>query len=151
MILEGDRSFMRPRHTAAIVAAVLIGAPMANAAEPTGTWLTEKADARIRVAPCGKSLCGTVVWVKDAIDPATGKPPVDDKNPDPAKRSRKIVGMRIFSMNLDSNGIWAGPIYNSDDGKNYAGRLLMQGADALQVNGCAGVLCGGELWRRVGK
>jgi uncharacterized protein (DUF2147 family) len=54
-------------------------------------------------------------------------------------------------MNLDANGVWAGPIYNSDDGKNYAGRLLMQGADALQVNGCAGPLCGGELWRRVGK
>jgi uncharacterized protein (DUF2147 family) len=136
---------------AALTAAILIGAPVAYAAEPTGTWLTEKGDARIRVAPCGKALCGTIVWTKDAIDPDTGKAPVDDKNPDPAKRNRKIVGMRIFSMNLDSNGIWAGPIYNSDDGKSYAGRLLMQGADALQVNGCAGALCGGELWRRVGK
>ena len=146
---------MRPRHmtalVAALIAAALIGAPMAHAADPAGTWLTEKGDARIHVAPCGKSLCGTVVWTKDAIDPDTGKPPVDEKNPDPAKRGRKIVGMRIFSMNLDSNGVWAGPIYNSDDGKNYAGRLLMQGADALQVNGCAGALCGGELWRRVGK
>jgi uncharacterized protein (DUF2147 family) len=136
---------------AALIAAALIGTPMAHAAEPTGTWLTEKADARIHVAHCGKALCGTVVWSKDAIDPQTGKPPVDDKNPDPSKRGRKIVGMRIFSMNLDSNGIWAGPIYNSDDGKSYAGRLLMQGDDALQVNGCAGALCGGELWRRVGK
>lgn len=142
---------MRPLHLAALIAAALIGTPMAHAAEPTGTWLTEKADARIHVAHCGKALCGTVVWSKDAIDPQTGKPPVDDKNPDPSKRGRKIVGMRIFSMNLDSNGIWAGPIYNSDDGKSYAGRLLMQGDDALQVNGCAGALCGGELWRRVGK
>ena len=142
---------MRPLHIAALSAAVLICAPMAHAAEPTGTWLTEKGDARVHVAPCGKALCGTIVWIKDAIDPQTGKAPVDDKNPDPSKRNRKIVGMRIFSMNLDSNGVWAGPIYNSDDGKNYAGRLLMQGADGLQVNGCAGALCGGELWRRVGK
>jgi uncharacterized protein (DUF2147 family) len=144
-------NFMRPLRTAAFVAALLFGISSAQAAEPTGTWLTEKGDARIHVAPCGKALCGTIVWIKDAIDPQTGRAPVDDKNPDPSKRGRKIVGMRIFSMNLDSNNVWAGPIYNSDDGRNYAGRLLMQGADALQVNGCAGALCGGELWRRVGK
>src|ERR1041385_7421906 len=134
MIPQGDRSFMRPLHIAALSASVLICAPMAHAAEPTGTWLTEKGDARVHIAPCGKALCGTIVWIKDAIDPQTGKAPVDDKNPEPSKRNRKIVGMRIFSMNLDSNGVWAGPIYNSDDGKNYAGRLLMQGADGLQVN-----------------
>jgi uncharacterized protein (DUF2147 family) len=96
-------------------------------------------------------MCGTIIWIKDAIDPATGKPPVDDKNPDPAKRNRKIVGLRIFAMAPDGQGNWAGPIYNSDDGQNYAGKLVPRGADQLQVNGCAGALCGGELWTRVGK
>ena len=142
---------MRPLRTAAFIAALLLGIGAAKAAEPTGTWLTEKGDAHIQVAHCGNALCGTVAWIKDAVDPATAKPPVDEKNPDPAKRNRKIVGMRIFAMTLDGNGIWAGPIYNSDDGKNYAGKLLLLGADKLQVNGCAGALCGGELWKRVGK
>ena len=142
---------MRPLRTAALIAAILLGIASAQAAEPTGTWLTQKGDARIHVARCGNELCATIVWTKDVIDPATGKPPVDDMNPDPAKRNRKIVGMRIFSMVKDANGIWSGGIYNSDDGKTYAGKLLPVGDDQLQVNGCAGALCGGELWSRAGK
>ena len=142
---------MRPLRTAALIAAFLLGFAPAKAAEPTGTWLTQKGDARIRVARCGNAMCGTVVWIKDAIDPATGKPPVDDKNPDAAKRNRKILGMRIFAMAPDGQGSWAGGIYNSDDGQTYAGKLVLRGPDELQVNGCAGALCGGEAWHRVGK
>lgn len=142
---------MRSLRMGALITAALLGAPLAHAAEPTGTWLTEKGDARIRVAPCGKAMCGTIVWIRDAIDPKTGKAPVDDSNPDASKRSRKIVGIRIFAMSKDANGVWAGGIYNSDDGKTYAGKLVPMGDTQLQVNGCAGALCGGEMWRKVGK
>ncbi|MEJ2374910.1 MAG: DUF2147 domain-containing protein [Pseudolabrys sp.] len=123
----------------------------ADAASPTGTWLTQKGDAHIRISHCGKALCGTVVWLKDAIDPATGKPPVDGRNPDPRKRGRKIFGLRIFAMAPNGQGTWAGSIYNSDDGQTYAGKLLWHGAGRLEVQGCAGVICGGEMWRRVGR
>ena len=118
--------------------------------EPMGTWLTQNADARIRIARCGKAMCGTVVWIKHPIDDATGKPPVDSKNPDPRKRNRKILGLRIFAMTADGQGDWLGAIYNSDDGQTYAGKLVLQGAQ-LEVHGCAGALCGSETWRRVGK
>jgi uncharacterized protein (DUF2147 family) len=136
---------------AATLFAIVCTVTLASAAEPTGTWLTQKGDARVRVSPCGKALCGTIVWIKDAIDPATGKPPVDESNPNPALRSRRIVGIRIFAMTKDANGVWTGGIYNSDDGKTYAGKLLTIGDTQLQVNGCAGALCGGEVWTRVGK
>jgi uncharacterized protein (DUF2147 family) len=139
------------RATVAVVFIFGVTLAAAQAAEPTGIWLTQKGDARVRVSHCGKALCGTIVWIKDAIDAATGKPPVDEHNPDPRKRSRKILGIRIFAMRADGQGHWAGPIYNSDDGQTYAGKLVLRGADELQVNGCAGVLCGGETWRRVGK
>ena len=142
---------MRPFSAAVFIATFLLGIGYAEAADPIGTWLTQKGDARIHVARCGDALCGTVAWTKDTVDPATGKPPVDDKNPDPAKRNRKILGMRIFAMTKDANGIWAGGIYNSDDGQIYAGKLLTMGDNQLQVNGCAGALCGGETWSRVGK
>jgi uncharacterized protein (DUF2147 family) len=137
--------------TALISGLLMLALAPARAAEPIGTWLTQKADARIHVARCGRALCGTIVWIKDTIDPKTGKPPVDESNPDPAKRHRKIVGLRIFAMNADGQGNWAGGIYNSDDGQTYAGKLVLRGTNELQVNGCAGVLCGGELWRRVGR
>jgi uncharacterized protein (DUF2147 family) len=142
---------MHPFRAAAIAVLILGFVPAAEAAEPTGLWLTEKGDAHIRIAHCGQALCGTVVWLKDAVDPDTGKPPIDDKNPDPRKRGRRILGIRIFAMTPDGQGNWAGGIYNSDDGQSDAGKLLWHSADKLEVQGCAGVICGGEMWRRVGK
>ncbi len=136
-----------------LLCAFTLGAAIggAQAASPTGTWLTQKGDAHIRIARCGRSLCGTVVWLKEAIDPATGKPPVDEHNPNPRKRSRRILGLRIFAMAPDGQGGWAGSIYNSDDGQTYAGKLLPHDANRIEVQGCAGVFCGGETWRRVGR
>ena len=120
----------------------------ANAEEFIGTWLTANSDARIRVAKCGKALCGTVVWLRNAVDPKTGQPPVDDKNPNVAMRSRKVLGIRIFVMDQDNTGTWVGGIYNSDDGQTYRGRLAPRGEDELEVQGCAGSLCGSEVWTR---
>jgi|SRR6185312_17199154 len=132
---------------AAFVLSVFAATPV-PAAELIGTWLTQQGDAHIRVAKCGKALCGTVVWLKDAVDAKTGQPPVDDKNPDPGKRSRKILGIQIFAMEQNATGSWTGGIYNSDDGKTYDGRLSPQGEDGLEVQGCAGSLCGSEVWTR---
>jgi hypothetical protein len=95
----------------------------AAAASPTGTWLTQQGDARVRVSQCGKGICGTIVWLKEPIDKTTGKPQVDDKNPDPAKRNRRIIGLRIFAMQPDGANKWAGWIYNADDGRPMQPRL----------------------------
>jgi uncharacterized protein (DUF2147 family) len=122
----------------------------ARADDPVGTWLTQQGDAQIRLAKCGKAICGTVAWLKDTVDKATGQPPVDSKNPDPSKRSRKILGIRIFAMEPDGNGAFTGDIYNADDGKTYKGRLVPRGGDDLEVQGCnASNLCGFELWSRI--
>jgi len=144
---------MQQFRAAAALAAIFTGLTIisAGAAEPTGTWLTQNADARIRIAHCGKAMCGTVIWLKDPIDAATGKPPVDSKNPDASKRNRKILGLRIFAMTADAQGNWSGAIYNSDDGQNYAGKLVLRGPTQIEVQGCAGALCGSETWRKVGR
>jgi uncharacterized protein (DUF2147 family) len=136
------------RAAVAIFALSILAATPVRAAELLGTWLTQQGDAQIRVAKCGKALCGTVVWLKDTVDPKTGQPPLDDKNPDPGKRSRKILGIQIFAMEQNATGSWTGGIYNSDDGKTYDGRLSPQGEDGLEVQGCSGSLCGSEVWTR---
>ena len=123
----------------------------AQAAGPTGTWRTEKGDAHIRISQCGQAVCGTIVWLKDKIDAKTGKPPVDSSNPDPRKRHRPILGLRIFAMTYHKHGGWYGPIYNSDNGQTYNGRLIPHGSSTLEVKGCAGVICGGETWHRLGR
>ena len=139
---------LRRAAPALLALSLAFSAAPARAEEYVGTWLTQQADAHIRVVKCGKALCGTVTWLKDAVDAKTGKPPVDDKNPDPAKRSRKILGIQIFSMEQNATGSWTGGIYNSDDGKTYEGRLSAHGDDELEVQGCSGSLCGSETWTR---
>jgi uncharacterized protein (DUF2147 family) len=133
---------------AAIAVPILFAVSVASAEELIGTWLTQEKDAHIRVAKCGNAMCGTVAWLRDAIDPKTGQPPVDDKNPNASLRSRKNLGIRIFAMEQDASGAWTGDIYNSDDGKNYKGRLAPRGEDEMEVQGCADSLCGSEVWTR---
>ena len=134
--------------------AILLGtvAARAQSGEPVGVWLTEKGDARVRVTKCGSGICGVIVGLKDPIDPATGRPQVDDKNPNPALRSRPVIGISLFiGMRPSGPGRWSGQIYNADDGSTYASNVSVTGADTLRVEGCVGVLCGGETWTRVGR
>ena len=135
----------------AVLTAVLGAAPAkAQSADPSGTWLTQAGDARVRVSKCGGGICGVVVWLRDPINPANGKPQVDDKNPNPALARRPMIGLPLFSgMQPTGPGRWSGQIYNADDGNSYASNISMPGPDALKVEGCVGAgLCGGENWTR---
>jgi len=142
------------RFTVGILPA-LLAAPSAraqSAGDPSGTWLTQAGDARVRVSKCGSGICGVIVGLKTPIDPATGKPQVDDKNPNPALRKRPVIGLPLFSgMRPTGPGKWSGQIYNADDGSTYASNVSVTGADTLRVEGCMGALCGGENWTRAGR
>ena len=135
--------------------AVLLAAPSAQAQgapEPTGIWQTQAGDARVKISKCGGGICGVIVSLREPIDPATGRPQVDNKNPNPALRSRPIVGLPLFSgMPPVGPGKWSGQIYNADDGSTYASNVSVTGADTLRVEGCVGALCGGENWTRVAR
>ena len=81
-------------------AAALPAAPSAyaqGAGEPTGVWQTQAGDARVKISKCGGGICGVIVGLKEPIDPATGKPQVDDKNPNPALKKRPMIGLPLFS------------------------------------------------------
>jgi uncharacterized protein (DUF2147 family) len=119
--------------------------------DPTGVWLTEAGDAKILVSKCGSGICGTIVWLKAPIDPATGKPQVDDKNKDPVLAHRPIIGINIFNgMKPMADNKWSGRIYNADNGKTYASNVTLAGPRKLEVRGCVmAVLCGGETWTKL--
>jgi uncharacterized protein (DUF2147 family) len=124
-----------------------------SANDPTGIWLTQAGDAKIRVNRCGAGLCGTIVWLKVPKDPATGKPQLDDKNANPALARRPIIGINIFrAMKSVANNKWSGTIYNADDGKSYSSDVTVAGPRKLEVRGCVmGILCGGETWTKIGE
>jgi uncharacterized protein (DUF2147 family) len=135
----------------AIIAA-LLAAPAARAqagGEVSGLWLTQAGDAKVRVSRCGGEICGVVVWLKDPINPGTGKPQVDDKNPNPSLARRPMIGLPLFSgMHAAGPNKWSGQIYNADDGNSYASNVSVAAPNTLRVEGCVGALCGGENWTR---
>jgi len=134
---------------AAFVLVVASSALASGSDDPTGVWLTEAGDAKVAVSRCGSALCGRVVWLKSPIDSATGKPQVDDKNPNPQLAKRPVIGLQLF-IGMKSQGPrkWSGRIYNADDGKSYVSNVTLADPIKLKVEGCVGALCGGEMWSR---
>jgi len=135
----------------AILTALFAAAPAngQTGGEVSGIWLTQAGDAKVRVSKCGGGICGVVVWLREPINPATGKPHVDDKNPNPALANRPIIGLALFSgIRPSGPNRWSGQIYNADDGRSYASNISVSGPDSLTVEGCVGVFCGGETWTR---
>ena len=138
------------RRAIALSFTLLLAATAAADASPVGLWRA-KDGAQLRVAPCGKQkLCGFIALPNPRLAPATGKPPVDKNNPDPAKRTRPLAGIEILmSMAPSGPGEWAGRLYNDDDGKTYDGKLKELGPKEIRIEGCAGALCGGQELTRL--
>src|SRR5437763_696756 len=94
---------------------------------------------------------GTIGGLKEPIDPATGQAKTDKNNADAAKQKRPLIGVPIVrSMKPNGPDKWAGQVYNAEDGKTYSGNIVMQGANALKLEGCAlgGLICKGQTWTR---
>jgi uncharacterized protein (DUF2147 family) len=133
---------------AAIGLILLSSAALAGA--PEGTWLSHDGGTKVRLSDCSGKLCGTVVWLNEPIDRSTGKPKTDKHNPDPAKRARPLIGLRVASGLAPSGpNKWSGLIYNADDGHTYQASLQVQSESTAKLEGCVlSVLCKGHTWTR---
>jgi uncharacterized protein (DUF2147 family) len=125
---------------------------IALAAEPIGTWSTEDGKAIVRIANCGAALCGTIVSLKEANDPETGRPKTDKNNADASLRGRPMVGVQIV-LGMKPSGTankWSGQVYNAEDGKTYSGSLALQDANTIKLEGCilGGLVCKASTWTR---
>jgi uncharacterized protein (DUF2147 family) len=66
---------------------------------------------------------------------------VDDKNPNPALRSRPLIGTPVFTdMKPDGADKWVGRIYYAKDGRTYRASAKLKG-DRFVVTACWTVLC----------
>lgn len=115
--------------------------------DPSGIWIVAEGNARIRIRPCGEVYWGVMDWVRNPSAPSA----FDRNNPDPAKRSRPIIGVPILiAMKASGSNEWKGEIYNAENGKMYDARISLANPDALKVSGCVlgGIFCGGQTWTR---
>ena len=107
-------------------------APAPAVADPSGTWLRENGNARVRIAKCGDAFCGTLVWVKDPDSPSK-------------------VGQRVFyEMKESGANAYAGKAFNPEDGKTYSGKMSLSGS-SMTTSGCVlgGMICRSVNWKKV--
>jgi uncharacterized protein (DUF2147 family) len=132
-------------------AAVLLGLAMASgrasaqaAEDAFGVWLNPENQSNVEFYRCGEGLCAKVTKVSDGQK-------TDDKNPDPAKRTRPIVGLVIMEgAKKSGDNKWSGTLYNRADGKSYSGTITVKSKSTLDLSGCVAlVVCRTTTWTRV--
>jgi uncharacterized protein (DUF2147 family) len=127
---------------------IVLAAAAAQHDTALGRWHTSGNKAVVEIAPCGNRLCGTIISA--APLPATGAPPKDSRNPDPALRNRSMIGVKILNGFARDGRNWTGgTIYNPTNGKTYRSQLMLAPGGQLKVSGCVAIFCQTQIWRRV--
>jgi uncharacterized protein (DUF2147 family) len=126
--------------------------PGAQSPTPVGVWLHDNKRIEIEIAPCGDRLCGKLVWFRWPND-AQGLPLVDLNNPDPALRSRPLLGLTVLQdLRRTGENTWEdGNIYNPDDGVNYNAAMSIQDDGSLRVRAYVLIPLFGKtfIWTRI--
>ena len=107
-----------------MLSTVWFGSCAAGTAGPEGVWTREDGAGSVRIARCGDALCGHIVWLRDAAGPGR-------------------MGDRVFyDMKASAADRWSGSAHNPEDGRDYAGTMVLAG-DRLVTEGCAlgGLVC----------
>ncbi|MDB5698468.1 MAG: hypothetical protein JWN69_1272 [Alphaproteobacteria bacterium] len=129
-----------------MAAAAVIATPALSAPDVKGDWVTQDRSAIVTIAPCGKSLCGTIA---KALIIKPGHPQSDVHNPDPRLRARKLIGLQILSGFAPGGDRWAGGrIYDPESGKSYRSLLRLNPDQSLKVSGCIAFFCQSQRWTR---
>jgi uncharacterized protein (DUF2147 family) len=96
---------------------------------------------------------GKIIWLKEPIDPDTGKPKLDKRNPDESKRTVATLGLvnlKAFTYNAEKKQWENGTIYDPKKGKQYSCKINMEGSNTLKVRGFIGISLIGrtDTWTR---
>ena len=115
-----------------IIALAIVGVVQsAFAGDVTGVWLHQDGGSKVRIAPCGSALCGTITWLKDT-------------------KGATKVGERVFyDMVPAGDNAWSGKAFEPSSGKEYTGKMSLAG-DSLTTAGCVfgGLICKSITWSR---
>jgi uncharacterized protein (DUF2147 family) len=127
--------------------------PLAGLAADTvvGRWRTEggKGEVEIFADPVGSTTySGRIASGREGPDA-----PKDEHNPDPALRSRPLLGL-IFMTGFRHQGegrYSGGRIYDPNSGRTYSGKLRLKSPDELVLRGYLGIslLGGSQTWTRI--
>ena len=130
--------------------------PQSTGDEANGIWLTGSKESMIEISKTGNTYVGKLFWLKIPNDPATGKPKLDTKNPEPKLRSRPILGLTLmqdFKFDASSKEWSGGTIYDPKSGSTYHCKASLPEKNTLKVRGYIGASWMGlgrtESWSRI--
>ncbi len=108
----------------------------AHAQEPTGVWLTENNEAKIKIYQAANgSFEGIIIWTKDQ-----------------SEKSKKTIGQRILSTfkKKNKNTFEGGTINHLQQGKKYNGIITMLNSNTLKLRGYIGnpMLGVSQIWTK---
>lgn len=106
-----------------------------------GIWYNEEKDAKVEIYEEDGKFFGNVIWLEEPIDPDTGKPKLDDENPDEEMQKRPLMGLLlVWEFEYDKNGVWEdGHIYDPKSGNTYSCYMKLESMDKLKVRGYIGI------------
>jgi uncharacterized protein (DUF2147 family) len=136
---------MRKTLVAGAALAFAAAAAYAQTAEDAvGVWENPENKSHTEFYKCGAGLCAKIVKVADGQK-------VDDKNPDPAKRNRPIIGLVIMEgAKKTGPATWSGTVYVRAEGKSYSGSVTVKSKHTLDLAGCvASIFCKTSTMTRV--
>lgn len=122
-----------------------------HADQVLGQWLSEDKDGKIEVCKTGDKYFGKLIWASKMYE-ADGKTSrKDEKNSDPALRSRNLKDLVLLSNFIYDDGVYTdGKIYDPKSGKTYSCKMTMSG-EKLNIRGYVGLSILGRttVWTRV--
>jgi uncharacterized protein (DUF2147 family) len=118
-----------------------------------GVWEPSNGRARVKIEKIGAKYFGKIVWLKEPIDPETGKPKLDKNNPDVSLRTLPLKGYRMLKdFTYKGENEWAdGTIYDPLNGSTYSCIIKMKDDNTLDIRGYIGISTFGrtDVWKRL--
>ena len=117
------------------IISVMLAASAAFAQDVIGKWKLDDGTAIVEVYKNGDAYNGKIVWLEEPTD-ADGTPAKDNNNPDPALRTRELIGLNMLSglKKTAQNEYSGGKIYDPGNGKTYNCSMKVEG-NVLKVRG----------------
>ena len=117
------------------------GTADAQTQQPTGVWRNPRNSVHVRIQPCGRDMCGIVVWASARAQQKAR-----------AAGTRSLIGAQLFrQFRPQAGGVWGGRVFVPDLARTVAGTLRVRSPNAVEASGCTlgGIVCRSQTWTRV--
>jgi uncharacterized protein (DUF2147 family) len=103
-----------------------------------GKWQNQEKSLVVQVLKEGREFRAKIVWFDNGGGPKAMETTTDKHNPNPALRSRKLLGMNVLEKLVyspKSNSWEGGIIYDAQAGKHWSSSAYINKDGALKVKG----------------